>query len=101
MTTLLSIAIAMLAGLMMSRVAKKFGLPAVTAYLIAGILIGPYCMGQSEYHFLDCNVTTYKCSSCGRTYEIEYSMDSTGIDYSNIIDIRKNDEDSLFIGGDR
>lgn len=46
MTTLLSIAIAMLAGLMMSRVAKKFGLPAVTAYLIAGILIGPYCLGR-------------------------------------------------------
>ena len=61
----------------------------------------PYCMGQSEYHFLDGNVTTYKCSSCGRTYEIEYSMGSTGIDYNNIIDIRKNDEDSLFIGGDR
>ena len=61
----------------------------------------PYCMGQSEYRFLDCNVTTYKCSSCGRTYEIEYSMGSTGIDYNNIIDIRKNEEDSLFIGGDR
>jgi transcription elongation factor Elf1 len=61
----------------------------------------PYCMGQSEYRFLDNNVTTYKCSSCGRTYEIEYSMSSTGIDYNNIIDIRKNDEDSLFIGGDR
>ena len=61
----------------------------------------PYCMGQSEYRFLDCDVITYKCSSCGRTYEIEYSMGSTGIDYNNIIDIRKNDEDSLFIGGDR
>ena len=61
----------------------------------------PYCMGQSEYHFLDGNVTTYKCSSCGRTYEIEYSMGSTGIDYNNIIDIRKKDEDSLFIGGNR
>ena len=61
----------------------------------------PYCMGQSEYHFLDCNVTTYKCSSCERTYEIECSMGSTGIDYNNIIDIRKNDEESLFIGGNR
>ena len=61
----------------------------------------PYCMGQSEYHFIDCNVTTYTCRRCGRTYEIEYSMGSTGIDYNNIIDIRKNEEDSLFIGGDR
>ena len=46
MTTLFSIAIAMLAGLLMSRVAKKLGLPAVTAYLVAGILIGPYCLGR-------------------------------------------------------
>lgn len=46
MTTLFSIAIAMLAGLMMSRLAKKLGLPAVTAYLVAGILIGPYCLGR-------------------------------------------------------
>ena len=61
----------------------------------------PYCMGQSEYHYLDSNVTTYKCSSCGRTYEIEYSMGSTGIDYNNIINIYKNEDESLFIGGDR
>ena len=52
-------------------------------------------------HFLDGNITTYKCSNCERTYEIEYSMGSTGIDYNNIIDIRKNDEESLFIGGNR
>ncbi|MBE6670878.1 MAG: sodium:proton antiporter [Ruminococcaceae bacterium] len=30
----------------MTRVFKKFKLPAVTAYLIAGVLIGPYCLGQ-------------------------------------------------------
>lgn len=46
MTTLFSISVALLAGLMLSRPAKKLGLPAVTAYLIAGILIGPYCLGQ-------------------------------------------------------
>ena len=39
MTTLLSIAIALIAGLLMSRVAKPLKLPAVTAYLVAGILI--------------------------------------------------------------
>lgn len=61
----------------------------------------PYCMGQSEYHYLDSNVTTYKCKSCGRTYEIEYSMGSTGIDYNNIINIYKNEDESLFIGEDR
>jgi len=36
----------MFAGLMMSRVAKKLGLPAVTSYLVAGIIIGPYCLGR-------------------------------------------------------
>ena len=30
----------------MTRPAKKLGLPAVTAYLVAGILIGPYCLGR-------------------------------------------------------
>lgn len=42
---LLSVSIAMLAGLLMTRVFKPFKLPAVTAYLIAGVLIGPYCIG--------------------------------------------------------
>lgn len=45
METLLSISIALLAGLLMTRVTKKFKLPSVTAYLIAGVLIGPYCLG--------------------------------------------------------
>lgn len=30
----------------MSRLAKLVGLPAVTAYLVAGIVIGPFCLGQ-------------------------------------------------------
>lgn len=42
----LCLGIAMLAGLLMTRVCKPLGLPAVTGYLIAGILIGPYCLGQ-------------------------------------------------------
>ena len=46
MQVLLVLSIAMLAGLMMSRLTKRFNLPAVTAYLVAGILIGPYCLGQ-------------------------------------------------------
>ena len=45
METLLSIAIAMAAGLFISRFAKMFKLPAVTGYLIAGIIIGPYVLG--------------------------------------------------------
>lgn len=46
MSTLLSVSIALLAGLLMTRAFKPFKLPSVTAYLIAGVLIGPYCMGQ-------------------------------------------------------
>ena len=46
MTTLLSISIAVIIGLLMTRVIKPLGLPAVTAYLISGVLIGPYCLGQ-------------------------------------------------------
>lgn len=45
MDILLSIAIALFAGLLMTRVIKPFGLPAVTGYLIAGILVGPFCLG--------------------------------------------------------
>ena len=45
MSNLLSIAVAILAGLLMTRLAKPFKLPDVTAYLIAGVLIGPYCLG--------------------------------------------------------
>lgn len=42
----LCLGIAMLAGLLMTRACKPLGLPAVTGYLIAGILIGPYCLGR-------------------------------------------------------
>ena len=46
MTTLLSVSIAVLAGLLMTRAFKPFKLPSVTAYLIAGVLIGPYFLGS-------------------------------------------------------
>lgn len=45
MSTLLSVSIALLAGLLMTRLFKPLKLPSVTAYLIAGVLIGPYCIG--------------------------------------------------------
>ena len=46
MDTLLSLSIALIAGLLLSRITKKLDLPAVTAYLVAGILIGPYILGS-------------------------------------------------------
>lgn len=42
---LISISVALLAGLLLSRLAKKVSLPAVTAYLVAGVLIGPFVLG--------------------------------------------------------
>lgn len=45
MEILLSIAVALFAGLMMTRIIKPLGLPAVTGYLVAGVLIGPFCLG--------------------------------------------------------
>ena len=46
MNVLLSVSVALLAGLLMTRVFKPLKLPAVTAYLIAGVLVGPYCLGM-------------------------------------------------------
>ncbi len=46
MQILLSLSVAMFVGLMLSRLAKWVKLPAVTAYLVAGILVGPYLLGS-------------------------------------------------------
>ncbi len=52
MQILVTLSIAMLAGLLMSRLAKLLKLPAVTAYLVAGIVIGPFVLGAFEFNFL-------------------------------------------------
>ena len=39
------LSIALFAGLLFSRLAKILKLPAVTAYLVAGVIIGPFCLG--------------------------------------------------------
>ena len=44
-TLVMCLSVAMIGGLLMSRLAKKLNLPAVTAYLVAGLLLGPYCLG--------------------------------------------------------
>ena len=43
---LIALAAAILGGLLLSRFTKLIGLPAVTAYLVAGILLGPYALGR-------------------------------------------------------
>ena len=44
----MSLSIALLSGLLLSRLAKKVKLPAVTAYLISGVLIGPFVLGALD-----------------------------------------------------
>ncbi len=46
MSTILSLGVALLAGFFVTLLAKKFKLPNVTAYLVAGVLLGPYCLGR-------------------------------------------------------
>ncbi len=42
---LICLAVALVGGLLLSRLTKLIHLPAVTAYLVAGLLLGPYCLG--------------------------------------------------------
>lgn len=46
MIALLNVALALLAGLMMTRLFSKWRLPDVTAFLVAGVLIGPFVLGR-------------------------------------------------------
>ncbi len=48
MNLLLSTAVALFTGLMVTRLFKvlKLNLPDVTAFLVAGVLVGPYCLGR-------------------------------------------------------
>lgn len=50
MNVLLILSIALFAGLLLSRLAKLLKLPAVTAYLVAGVIIGPCCLGLLGNH---------------------------------------------------
>ena len=46
MESLIALSLSLLAGLLLSRLAKLAKLPAVTAYLVTGILVGPYLLGK-------------------------------------------------------
>ncbi len=45
MSILFSVSVAMLGGLLMTRLTRLLHLPNVTAYLLAGVLVGPYVFG--------------------------------------------------------
>ncbi len=48
MEILIQLSVCLIGGLLMSRLAKKLNLPAVTAYLVAGLLLGPYLLGALD-----------------------------------------------------
>lgn len=43
-TVIISIALMLFLGFSMTRLTKRLGLPNVTAYIVVGILIGPFCL---------------------------------------------------------
>ncbi len=45
-THLICLAVALVGGLLLTRLTRKIHLPAVTAYLVAGLLLGPFFLGQ-------------------------------------------------------
>ena len=51
--TVFSVALMMLAGFLMTRLTKLLRLPNVTAYLVVGILLGPYCLGAIPRGFIE------------------------------------------------
>ena len=52
-TIIISIAFMLLFGFAMTRITKLLKLPNVTAYILAGILIGPYCLGLVPQRVID------------------------------------------------
>ena len=55
---LICLAVALIGGLMLSRLTKLINLPAVTAYLVAGLILGPFCLGAFGIPGLGFNTTT-------------------------------------------
>ena len=52
MEILIQLSFSLVGGLLMSRLAKLLNLPAVTAYLVTGLLLGPYCLGALGFTHL-------------------------------------------------
>ena len=52
-SVIISVALMLFAGFLMTRVTKLLRLPNVTAYILAGILIGPYCLDLVPQTIID------------------------------------------------
>ena len=50
--TIISISLMLAAGFLMTRVTKKLRLPNVTAYILTGVLMGPWCLNVIPVSFV-------------------------------------------------
>ena len=99
MQVLLSLSIALLAGLLLSRLAKAMKLPAVTAYLVAGILVGPFLLGRLSlfgvhFGFVEEDLSAFKIMSEVALGFIAFSI---GNEF-RLSDLKKNGKAATVIG---
>ena len=52
-SVIISVALMLFSGFLMTRITKLLRLPNVTAYIVAGILIGPYCLDLVPQRIID------------------------------------------------
>ena len=50
---IITIALMLFVGYLMTRITRKFKLPNVTGYILAGILMGPYCLDMVPVKVID------------------------------------------------
>ena len=98
MNILLSVSISLLAGLLMTRFFKKLRLPSVTAYLIAGVLIGPYCLGRLDIVGLGFN-SMHSVETLSLISEVALGFIAFSIGNEFIVsDLKKTGKQALVIG---
>ena len=98
MNILLSVSISLLAGLLMTRFFKKLKLPSVTAYLIAGVLIGPYCLGRLGIDGLGFN-TMEAVETLSLISEVALGFIAFSIGNEFVLsDLKKTGKQALIIG---
>ncbi len=52
-TVIISVALMLFSGFLLTRITKRLRLPNVTAYILAGILVGPYCLDLVPQRIID------------------------------------------------
>lgn len=98
MNVLLSVSVALLAGLLMTRLFKPLKLPSVTAYLIAGVLIGPYCVGSFGFDGLGFN-TAEAAAKLSLVSEVALGFIAFSIGNEFVLDdLKKTGKQAFVIG---